>query len=190
MKIKSIGRTLLLMAGFFMLFAVPAFAQSRQNSQILWSAFAAGFGASSSANTTVTTAVGQPLVGATGDGNTGISSGFLADTIFVGPVTGVEEKPNELLPGAYELEQNYPNPFNPTTRIHFSLPKRSAVRLTLYDLLGREVATLIDDVRPAGNHVIEWNGFDARGERVSSGIYFYRIETDGFVQTRKLTLLK
>jgi hypothetical protein len=175
------------MAGFFWLFAISAFAQ---DSQILWSAFAAGFGASTSANTTLTSAVGQPLVGATGDANTGISSGFLADTTFTGPVTGVEEDRREALPGAYELEQNYPNPFNPTTRIQFTLPKRSAVRLTLYDLLGREVVTLVDEVRVAGNHTIEWNGFNALGQRVGSGVYFYRIEAGRFVQSRKLMLLK
>ncbi len=187
MKVKSIRWTLLLTAGFFRLSAEPACAQ---NSQILWSAFAAGFGASSSANTTVTTAIGQPLVGATGDGNTGISSGFLADTTFTGPVTAIEEDLRQPLPSVYELEQNYPNPFNPTTRIQFALPKNSHVRLAIYDLLGREVAKLIDDNRAAGNHTMEWNGFDARGQRVSSGIYFYRIEAEGFIQTRKLTLLK
>jgi hypothetical protein len=187
MKAKITRWLLILAAGFFWLSVIPALAQ---DSQILWSAFAAGFGASSSANTSVTTAVGQSLVGASSDGNTGITSGFLADTTFTGPVTAVEEERSEPLPGAYELEQNYPNPFNPTTRIEFALPKNSHVRLTIYDLLGREVLTLIDDVRPAGNHVIEWNGFDALGQRVSSGIYFFRIEAEGFIQTRKLTLLK
>lgn len=169
-------------------FSVPPL--SAQDSQILWSAFAAGFGESTSTNTVVTTAVGQPLVGATGDGNSGITSGFLADTTFSGPLTAIEEDPSEPLPGAYELEQNYPNPFNPTTRIRFALPQSSRVRLTIYDLLGREIVELIHENRAAGTHTIEWNGFDAGGERVSSGIYFYRIETEGFVQTRKLMLLK
>ena len=187
MKVKSIRWMLLLLAGIFWHHAEPVFAQ---NSQILWSAFAAGFGASSSATTTVTTAVGQPFVGASGDDNTGVTSGFLSDTTFTGQVTAIEEDRSESLPNTYELEQNYPNPFNPTTRIQFALPKNTHVRLTIYDLLGREVIKLIDDVRAAGNHAIDWNGFDARGERVSSGIYFYRIEAESFVKTRKFTLLK
>jgi hypothetical protein len=100
------------------------------------------------------------------------------------------EQPHELLPTDFRLEQNFPNPFNPTTRIRFALPQKSKVRLTLYDTLGREVITLVNDERQAGIYAIDWNGLDSAGQRAGSGVYFFRIEAGEFVQTRKLTLIK
>ncbi|MEE8577915.1 MAG: T9SS type A sorting domain-containing protein, partial [candidate division Zixibacteria bacterium] len=80
---------------------------------------------------------------------------------------------------------NYPNPFNPTTTIHFDLPTSSQVTLTIYNVLGREVARLVDSYYPAGEHQVEWNATDA-----SSGVYFYRIQTENFAQSKKMVLLK
>lgn len=97
----------------------------------------------------------------------------------------------ESVPREFSLSQNYPNPFNPTTTINFSLPERVRVELKIYDLLGREVATLIDgDEIGAGTHRVQWNGRNRFGETVSTGVYFYRIVAGGFVQTKKMVLVK
>jgi glycosidase len=90
-----------------------------------------------------------------------------------------------LTPSVFVLHQNYPNPFNPGTTIRFELPKTSHVTLTVYDILGREVSVLLDESRNAGVHELQ---FDASG--LASGIYFYRLQAEGFVQTRKLVHVK
>ncbi len=91
----------------------------------------------------------------------------------------------EELPGEYALHQNYPNPFNPNTTIAFHLGKSGSVRLTVFDLLGREVATLADGHKDAGAHTV---AFDAA--RLASGVYVYRLQAGDFVQTRTMVLLK
>ncbi len=101
----------------------------------------------------------------------------------------------EAVPKQYALGQNYPNPFNPTTRIEYALPQESRVRLTVYDITGSEIATLVDATQPAGHLSIDWNGTNSSGSVVSSGVYFFRIETQStsgpsFVQTRKMVLMK
>ncbi|HUI31182.1 MAG TPA: T9SS type A sorting domain-containing protein [Candidatus Acidoferrales bacterium] len=83
------------------------------------------------------------------------------------------------------MTQNYPNPFNPTTRIEFALPKSELTKLTIYDLLGREVQTLIDRELQAGYYDVN---FDA--SRFTSGVYLYRIQSGNFTETKKLLLLK
>jgi photosystem II stability/assembly factor-like uncharacterized protein len=83
------------------------------------------------------------------------------------------------------LFQNYPNPFNPTTTINYSVPKASFVRIKVYDLLGREVETLVNGEKPAGNYSVQFNG-----SNLASGIYFYRMQAGDFVQTKKTILLK
>lgn len=88
-------------------------------------------------------------------------------------------------PKEITLSQNYPNPFNPSTNIQFSLPQNSTVALHVYNLLGQRVQTLVDGQITAGIHNIS---FDA--SQLSSGIYFYRIEAGGFVQTKRMMLIK
>ncbi len=97
--------------------------------------------------------------------------------------TSVEN--DKLLPQNFALEQNYPNPFNPSTTIRFSIPVDAFVTLKVYNLIGQEVATLVDEVKPAGNYDIKFNASD-----LSSGVYFYRIDTGNFTSVKKLTLLK
>ncbi|MDP1995170.1 MAG: T9SS type A sorting domain-containing protein [Ignavibacteria bacterium] len=89
------------------------------------------------------------------------------------------------VPQQYLLSQNYPNPFNPTTIINYSVPKQSNVILIIYDALGREVANLVNEEKPAGNYSIEFNAAN-----LSSGIYFYQIRAGEFVQTKKMILLR
>ncbi|MEO8230753.1 MAG: T9SS type A sorting domain-containing protein, partial [Ignavibacteriota bacterium] len=97
---------------------------------------------------------------------------------------GVE---NEItsLPEEYLLSQNYPNPFNPSTKISWQSPVGSHQSLKVYDILGNEVATLVDEYKPAGSYEVE---FDA--SRLTSGIYFYRLQAGSFVETKKMILLK
>jgi L-ascorbate metabolism protein UlaG (beta-lactamase superfamily) len=90
------------------------------------------------------------------------------------------------IPAAYMLSQNYPNPFNPSTTISFALPVQSRVLLKIYDIAGREVATLVNnEVMPAGSYTKQWNA-----ERIPSGVYFYRLQTESSSETKKLVLLK
>jgi len=88
-------------------------------------------------------------------------------------------------PSDFILNQNYPNPFNPTTVISFQLPLNSQVSLRVYDLLGNEIAELVNEFKPAGLHKIEFNS-----EGLSSGIYFYKITAGEFLQIRKMSLIK
>lgn len=94
------------------------------------------------------------------------------------------------LPTSYALKQNYPNPFNATTNISFDLPNDGAVDLSVYDLLGRRVATLINSFLSAGSHTITWDGRSQTGEQVATGIFFYRLKAKDFDETKKMTLLK
>jgi hypothetical protein len=89
------------------------------------------------------------------------------------------------------LEQNSPNPFNPATDIRFTLPASASVSLRVYDEAGRLVRTLVaDQVLPAGEHGLSWNGLDAGGEASRSGVYFYELVVAGEIHTRKMVLLK
>ena len=99
------------------------------------------------------------------------------------------------MPVSFALEQNYPNPFNPSTVIKYSVPVESKVKLRIFNTLGEQIALLINETIPAGYHEYEWNGTSNSGGKVSSGIYFYRIETEGvngekFVNVKKMMMLK
>ncbi len=85
----------------------------------------------------------------------------------------------------YSLSQNYPNPFNPTTKINFAIPKQGLVTLKVYDVLGREVANLVNEVKTAGNYIVD---FDA--SYLASGVYFYKLEVNGFSDVKRLVLIK
>jgi cytoskeletal protein CcmA (bactofilin family) len=91
---------------------------------------------------------------------------------------------------SYELEQNYPNPFNPSTQIAFSVKEAGDMQLSIYNLNGQEVRTLISGHMESGRHAITWDGRDNVGQLVPSGIYFYKLRVNGFVQTKKMSLIK
>ena len=97
----------------------------------------------------------------------------------------VSDVENEFQPLAFQLEQNYPNPFNPSTKISYSIPQQGNVTLKVYDLLGNEVATLVNEEKPAGGYEVEFNASD-----LSSGIYFYKLQAGSFVETKKMTVIK
>lgn len=107
-------------------------------------------------------------------------------------VTGVGPSKRNGLPSRFELAQNYPNPFNPTTTIGYALPTADHVTLKVFDMLGRQIATLIDGQRPAGHHQVVWDANDRFGQPVASGIYIYQLTTNGksFNQTRKMLLVR
>jgi hypothetical protein len=94
------------------------------------------------------------------------------------------------MPTEYLLSQNYPNPFNPTTTIEFSLPSRGQVTLEVFNLLGQRVRVLADGLFEPGRYTVTWDGADERGNPVSSGAYFYRLNAAGFDQMKRMVLLK
>jgi hypothetical protein len=103
-------------------------------------------------------------------------------------VTGIDDA--SVLPKEFALRQNYPNPFNPETKISFDLPNRVDVTLTIYNMLGQKVKTLVNEARPAGTYTILWDGSNNQGVKVASGIYVYTIRAGDFVQSRKMTFMK
>ncbi|MBD3423088.1 MAG: T9SS type A sorting domain-containing protein, partial [Candidatus Latescibacteria bacterium] len=102
-------------------------------------------------------------------------------------ITGIE-MPD--VPTAFALHQNYPNPFNPLTTIQFDLPVGSKVNLSIYDVNGKRVTVLLDREMTAGCKSVSWNGRSSSGETVASGVYFYRISADKFVETKKMILMR
>jgi flagellar hook assembly protein FlgD len=101
-------------------------------------------------------------------------------------ITGVRENTSGAYPLKFRLNQNYPNPFNPSTKIEYQIPLREGfVSLKVYDLLGREVATLVNEQKPAGTYTQQWNATS-----LPSGVYFYRLQAGAFTETKKLILLR
>jgi hypothetical protein len=154
-----------------------------QNAQVKWFAFSMGYVASSSSNTMARSIVGQPFIGLMQEDNQRIQSGFLADTLFQKNFMSVKDGP--VIPNDFGLRQNYPNPFNPSTTIRYELPKSSIVRLSVYDILGREVSVLVNGRKDPGVYEVK---FDPLG--LASGVYFYRLQAGDFTQTKRLLLLR
>ena len=93
-------------------------------------------------------------------------------------------------PKTFKLSQNYPNPFNPETIISYQLPEATEVELEIYNLLGERVLTLVDRRQSAGDYSVKWRGTDDSGRRVTSGVYIYRLKTRGFVESKRMLLLR
>jgi hypothetical protein len=126
---------------------------------------------------------GEHLIEAVAYDTSGNAAKYAANVIM--PVATSVEKTNKNIPNMYVLNQNYPNPFNPSTSINYQLPVTGHVTLKVYDIIGREVASLVDEVKAAGNYNIKFNG-----SALSSGVYFYRLRSGAFVETKKLILMK
>jgi hypothetical protein len=108
---------------------------------------------------------------------------YLSDKYNI--VSGIQDSQKEIIPEQFTLSQNYPNPFNPSTTIHFSVQSPELVTLKVYNILGREVTTLVDEYRQAGNYKTEFNA-----SYLASGVYFYQLKSGSFIQTKKMILLK
>ncbi len=124
----------------------------------------------------------------TGDEASGTWSANVSGTTCSGswgPIVVSVEEIGGRIPERFVLAQNYPNPFNPNTTIQFALPGMSYVSIKIYNTLGLEVATLVDEFLPPGQHKTIWNATD-----FASGVYLYRIQAGNFVETKKLILLK
>jgi spore coat protein A len=113
---------------------------------------------------------------------------------YVGPmpddIVYTMPEPSAAHPTEVALGQNIPNPFNPTTRISFSLVENAGVELAIYNVAGQRVRSLVNSVYPSGDHVVEWDGRDERGNGVTSGVYFYRLKTGELEITRKMMMIK
>ncbi|MGB7061573.1 MAG: FlgD immunoglobulin-like domain containing protein [Candidatus Zixiibacteriota bacterium] len=106
------------------------------------------------------------------------------------PITHGTSEPAEVQYAAFEVKGNFPNPFNPETVIKFHLPQASPVSLRVYNILGQVVNTLVDEPLSAGDHSVRWDGKNAQGRDVASGVYFYRINAGGYESIEKMTLLR
>ena len=94
------------------------------------------------------------------------------------------------IPTEFNISRNYPNPFNPTTTINFALPQKQMVKLVVYDILGKEIKTLVNSEKEAGNYKVQWNGTNDNGLAVSTGIYIYKISIGNFIKEKKMILMK
>ncbi|MDD5361230.1 MAG: S8 family serine peptidase [Ignavibacteria bacterium] len=116
-------------------------------------------------------------------GDTGHVGQYCIQIYSGGTLTGINNA--GILPTKFELSQNYPNPFNPTTKINFAIPKQGLVTMKIYDVLGREVRTLVNEVKPAGNYSVDFNASE-----LSSGVYFYRVQSGDFSDIKRMILIK
>ncbi len=115
-------------------------------------------------------------------GDTGTLKAWCIDLVYYTLVGGIQ---TARIPNFYALQQNYPNPFNPATKISYALPKTGNVTLKVYDILGREVATLVNEVKQAGIYTVDFNA-----SNLASGVYFYRILSGDFTAVKKMVLVK
>ena len=150
--------------------------------QIPYSVFSSMGGIQSNSNNMVYSTLGESVIGVASNSSNQLLSGFW-NVYKQNVVTAVED--DEIVPLEFRMEQNYPNPFNPSTIIRFSVSEKSNVVLKVYDILGSEVATLVNNDMDIGRYEVEF-----RADNYSSGIYIYKISAGDFVSTKKMILLK
>jgi 5'-nucleotidase len=119
-----------------------------------------------------------------------ISQGTISPIVRGNIIAGVKGIEEGRLPEQFRLEQNYPNPFNPSTKIAFRIADYGLVSLKVYDVLGNEIATLVDEYKPAGIYEVEFNCHSGGGQNLTSGIYFYQLRVGSYIDTKKMILLK
>ena len=115
---------------------------------------------------------------------------FTLDADIEQNITDVPNVIDTRLAKTFALNQNYPNPFNPETKITFQFPQASQVTLRIFNILGKEIKTLVNEQYQAGKHTVNWDGKDNLGNVVSSGIYFYQLRAGNFTQAKKMILLR
>jgi hypothetical protein len=138
-----------------------------------------------STDNTLSSTLGNKLVG---QKNINYIDGYVFILCPNDVANGKDENSN--LPKDYELSQNYPNPFNPKTEINFALPKESEVSLIIYNIKGQIVNRLMEEHLGAGRYKITWEGRDSEGNKVASGIYFYRLTAGNYKETKKMIMMK
>ena len=114
----------------------------------------------------------------------------IEDSYVFTPTSDFSGRDDDIVPLNYYLAQNYPNPFNPKTKIKYSIPKDGLVQLMIYDILGREIFRIVDTQIKAGNHISIWNGKNVNGENAGAGMYFYKLKSRDYTETKKMILLK
>ena len=124
------------------------------------------------------------------DGRTDIVLTSTSDSLYVlynlgSGTVGIQDQEIEEIPTAFLLSQNYPNPFNPSTTIKYSIPNTGLVSLSVCNILGEQVKTLINQEMPAGNHTVQFNA-----SNLASGIYLYKLQAGNFIETKKMILIK
>ncbi len=119
-----------------------------------------------------------------------LNNGPLGDPVWFGLTVGIEDISDGEIPAGYALRDNYPNPFNPETNIEYAIPQRTLVRISVFNLLGQKIATLVNREQTAGTYKVTWNGLTDAGYPAGSGIYFYRLETARFAKTKRMLLLQ
>jgi hypothetical protein len=135
----------------------------------------------SSTDNKIISTLGQPFIGITSNASYSHSAGFWWEVLRL--LTGIEENPQEL--AEYRLEQNYPNPFNPSTTISFDISHRSHIRIIVYDMLMREVRTLVDEEKEAGSYSVVFDATD-----LPNGVYTYCIVAENYTKARKMVVMK
>ena len=153
-----------------------------QYNQVPSYSFSSGFAISNSANTTGISSVGESFCGISSNGSSIITSGFLASTSSI--ITDVAGE-KDVVPNVFDLHQNYPNPFNPSTVISWQIPVSSHVSLKVYDILGNEVATLVNENKETGFYETKFDG-----SSLASGMYIYRLTAGNYISTKKMLMIK
>lgn len=155
------------------------------NGNVLWnSSYCPTYNGINRGTKIIVTGVDEVLSGGYGSRLTGSFEIFDYILIKYSNNVGINKQTGQI-PTDYTLAQNYPNPFNPVTKINYSIPKQGLVTLKVYDILGREVRTLVNEVKMVGNYTVD---FDGTG--LSSGVYFYRIQAGSFSETRRMVMIK
>lgn len=173
MKNKTIGIVIVVM-----FLTSTGFSQYQINNSII----SGGGNTTSNASYSFSSTVGEPFNGKSNNISNQQAAGFWY-VYQQQTITTVEE--NETIPTAFKLEQNYPNPFNPTTKIKFAVPERGNVLIKIYDLLGSEVATLVNEELDAGWHQKNFNA-----AVLASGVYLFRMEAGNYANTKKMIYIK
>lgn len=134
----------------------------------------------------------HPVGGYLSPANNGLYVSTLnGKVLFFGDVaTSIDDDEPAPLPTYYELHQNYPNPFNASTKIDYSVPRLSHVKISIYNSLGQHIETLVNGEKSTGNYTVTWDGKNKLGKTVSSGVYFYKLTAGEFVRSKKMLLLK
>lgn len=166
------------------------YGRGQAETKIVWGSFGSGMSVQSDKGINVVSVLGGPFVGSGSADSIVLSNGFGTYILSKGVVSGIYNS-RQGVPAVYSLSQNYPNPFNPSTTIEYGLPSASKVRLTVFDVLGRYVATLYNGEQEAGYQRLRWEPL------VSTGVYFYSIDAASlqnperrFVQVKKMLLMK